>query len=217
MLQQRIHIKTSVKSHKINIFALLNSIMSLRPTLIRLFFLLGMFSAVTGKAQRLSLAFVDSDYILSRMPEYQSAQQQLNESAVQWEKEALDMETGLLQMQRDYSAEEILLTGEQRKERKSSIEQQEKKLISFREEKFGMEGALFKKRAQLVKPIQDKMFDAVQNVAKAQGLDYIFDKASGVQMLYANPRHDKTFEVMEELGIPLSENEIKNESKKENK
>lgn len=217
MLQQRIHIKTPVKSHKINIFALLNLTMSLRLSVIRLIFFIGMFSAANTEAQRLSLAYVDSDYILSRMLEYQSAQQQLNESAVQWEKEALDFETALLQMQRDYSAEEILLTGEQRKERKSAIEQQEKKLISFREEKFGMEGALFKKRAQLVKPIQDKMFDAVQNVAKAQGLDYIFDKASGVQMLYANPRHDKTFEVMEELGIPLSENEIKNDSKKENK
>lgn len=191
--------------------------MSLRLSVIRLIFFFGMFSAANTEAQRLSLAYVDSDYILSRMLEYQSAQQQLNESAVQWEKEALDFETALLQMQRDYSAEEILLTGEQRKERKSAIEQQEKKLISFREEKFGMEGALFKKRAQLVKPIQDKMFDAVQNVAKAQGLDYIFDKASGVQMLYANPRHDKTFEVMEELGIPLSENEIKNDPKKENK
>lgn len=213
MLQQRIHIKTPVKSHKINIFALLNLTMTFRSTLIRLIFLLGVFSAGNIKAQRLSLAYVDSDYILSRMPEYQSAQQQLNESAVQWEKEALDMETALLQMQRDFSAEEILLTGEQRKERKISIDQQEKKLISFREDKFGMEGALFKKRAQLVKPIQDKMFDAVQNVAKAQGLDYIFDKASGVQMLYANPRHDKTFEVMEELGIPLSENESKKENK----
>lgn len=213
MLQQRIHIKTPVKSHKINIFALLNLTMTFRSALIRLILLLGVFSAGNIKAQRLSLAYVDSDYILSRMPEYQSAQQQLNESAVQWEKEALDMETALLQMQRDFSAEEILLTGEQRKERKISIDQQEKKLISFREDKFGMEGALFKKRAQLVKPIQDKMFDAVQNVAKAQGLDYIFDKASGVQMLYANPRHDKTFEVMEELGIPLSENESKKENK----
>lgn len=213
MLQQRIHIKTPVKSHKINIFALLNLTMTFRSTLIRLILLLGVFFAGNIKAQRLSLAYVDSDYILSRMPEYQSAQQQLNESAVQWEKEALDMETVLLQMQRDFSAEEILLTGEQRKERKISIDQQDKKLISFREDKFGMEGALFKKRAQLVKPIQDKMFDAVQNVAKAQGLDYIFDKASGVQMLYANPRHDKTFEVMEELGIPLSENESKKENK----
>ena len=64
-----------------------------------------------------------------------------------------------------------------------------------------------------MKPIQDKMFEAVQAVAKAQGLDYIFDKASGVQMLYANPRYDKTFEVMEELGISLTENESKKENK----
>lgn len=213
MLQQRIHTKTSVKSYKINIFALPNSVMKIRQLIFRLFFVLSLFGAVESQGQRLSLAYVDSDYILNRMPEYQSAQQQLNESAVAWEKEALDMETALVQMQRDYSAEEILLTAEQRKERKTSIEQQEKKLIEFRQEKFGTEGALFKKRSQLVKPIQDKMFEAVQAVAKAQGLDYIFDKASGVQMLYANPRYDKTFEVMEELGIPLTENESKKENK----
>lgn len=213
MLQQRIHTKTSVKSYKINIFALPNSVMKIRQLIFRLFFVISLFGAVESQGQRLSLAYVDSDYILNRMPEYQSAQQQLNESAVAWEKEALDMETALVQMQRDFSAEEILLTAEQRKERKTSIEQQEKKLIEFRQEKFGTEGALFKKRSQLVKPIQDKMFEAVQAVAKAQGLDYIFDKASGVQMLYANPRYDKTFEVMEELGIPLTENESKKENK----
>ncbi len=213
MLQQRIHTKTSVKSYKINIFALPYSVMKIRQLIFRLLFVFTLFGAVESQGQRLSLAYVDSDYILNRMPEYQSAQQQLNESAVSWEKEALDMETALVQMQRDYSAEEILLTAEQRKERKTSIEQQEKKLIEFRQEKFGTEGALFKKRSQLVKPIQDKMFEAVQAVAKAQGLDYIFDKASGVQMLYANPRYDKTFEVMEELGIPLTENESKKENK----
>jgi outer membrane protein len=94
-----------------------------------------------------------------------------------------------------------------KKEKQNAINSKEEELVKFRVEKFGTEGALFKKRAQLVKPIQDKMFEAVQKVAKAQGLDYIFDKASGVQMLYANPRHDKTFEVMEELGIPLTQNE----------
>ena len=157
--------------------------------------------------QRVSLAYIDSDYILSRMPEYESAQQQLNEVAQSWEKEALSLETELKQMQRDYSAEEILLTSAQKKEKQSAINTKEQELIKFRMDKFGTEGALFKKRAQLIKPIQDKMFDAVQKVAKAQGLDYIFDKASGVQMLYANPRFDKTFEVMEELGIPLTQNE----------
>lgn len=213
MLQQRIHIKTSVKSYKINIFALPKSIMRICQPFFRFFLIFSVLWAADVQAQRLSLAYVDSDYILNRMPEYQSAQQQLNESAVKWEKEALDMETALVQMQRDFAAEEILLTAEQRKERKESINQQEKKLIDFRQDKFGTEGALFKKRAQLVKPIQDKMFEAVQAVAKAQGLDYIFDKASGVQMLYANPRYDKTFEVMEELGIPLTENESKKENK----
>lgn len=211
MQEQRIRIKTSLKSYKINNFAhqtMNKSLKRLKVIILSCFVLL--FSSQTS-AQRLSMAYVDSDYILSRMPEYVSAQQQLNESATEWEKEALNLESTLSQMQRDFSAEEILLTSEQRKERKEAIDLQEKKLIEFRQDKFGTEGALFKKRAQLVKPIQDKMFDAVQNVAKAQGLDFIFDKASGVQMLYANPRYDKTFEVMEELGIPLTENESKKE------
>ena len=161
------------------------------------------------KAQRISMAYIDSDYILSRMPEYESAQTRLNEFAQEWEKEAIDLERQLKQMEKDFSAEEILLTSDQRDQKKQAIKEQEDKLIEFRQVKFGTEGELFKKRAQLVKPIQDKMFEAVQTVAKEGGLDFIFDKASGVQMLYANPRYDKTFEVMEELGIPLTENETK--------
>lgn len=184
-------------------FAMYYTKLSLKHLLL----VLCMMAAQFCGAQRISLAYIDSDYILSRMPEYESAQQQLNEIAKSWEKEALSLETELKQMQRDYSAEEILLTASQKKEKQNAINSKEEELVKFRVEKFGTEGALFKKRAQLVKPIQDKMFEAVQKVAKAQGLDYIFDKASGVQMLYANPRHDKTFEVMEELGIPLTQNE----------
>jgi outer membrane protein len=160
-------------------------------------------------AQRVSLAYIDSDYILGRMPEYKSAQQQLDDAAANWEAEAGNLEAKLSQMVKDFSAEEILLTSDQRGQRKEAITKQETELVKFREEKFGTDGELFKKRSQLIKPIQDKMFEAVQKVAKQEGLDYIFDKASGVQMLYANPKYDKTFEVMEELGIPLTENEAK--------
>jgi len=160
-------------------------------------------------AQRVSLAYIDSDYILGRMPEYKSAQQQLDDAAANWEVEAGKLEAKLSQMVKDFSAEEILLTSDQRGQRKEAITKQETELVKFREEKFGTDGELFKKRSQLIKPIQDKMFEAVQKVAKQEGLDYIFDKASGVQMLYANPKYDKTFEVMEELGIPLTENEAK--------
>jgi len=86
-------------------------------------------------------------------------------------------------------------------------------LVKYREDKFGSTGALFKKREELIKPIQDKLFEAVQAVAKKEALDFIFDKASGVQMLYANPKFDKTFEVMEELSIPLNETETNPKSK----
>lgn len=161
------------------------------------------------QAQRISMAYIDSDYILSRMPEYESAQTRLDEFAQEWEKQAVDLDRQLKQMEKDFSAEEILLTSDQRDQKKQAIKEQEEKLIEFRQSKFGTDGELFKKRAQLIKPIQDKMFEAVQTVAKEGGLDFIFDKASGVQMLYANPRYDKTFEVMEELGIPLTENETK--------
>jgi outer membrane protein len=78
----------------------------------------------------------------------------------------------------------------------------EKELFQFREDKFGQTGELFKKREELVKPVQDKVYDAVQKVAKKEGLDFIFDKAGGALMMYANAKYDKTFEVMEELGIP---------------
>lgn len=164
-------------------------------------------------AQRTSLAYIDSDYILGRMPEYQSAQQELNDKAAEWELEAVKKESALTQLQKDFAAEEILLTSEQRKQKKQAIADLEKELMEFRQEKFGTDGDLFKKRVQLVKPIQDKLFDAVQKVAKQEGLDYVFDKASGVQMLYANPKYDKTFEVMEELGIPLTENETQKTNK----
>jgi len=165
-------------------------------------------------AQRTSLAYIDSDYILGRMPEYQSAQQELNDKASEWELEAMKKESSLSQLQKDFAAEELLMTSEQRKQKKQSIADLEKELMDFRQEKFGTDGELFKKRVQLVKPIQDKLFDAVQKVAKQEGLDYVFDKASGVQMLYANPKYDKTFEVMEELGIPLTENETQKTNNK---
>lgn len=163
--------------------------------------------SISLSAQRLSLAYIDTDFILGRMPEYKSAQQQLDDAAAAWEGEALKLETNLNQLQKNFSAEEILLTTDQRNQKKASINEQEKALIKFREEKFGTNGDLFKKREQLIKPIQDKMFNAVQKVAKKEGFDFIFDKASGVQMLYANPKYDKTYEVMEELGIPLTETE----------
>jgi outer membrane protein len=120
-------------------------------------------------------------------------------------------------MEKDYQAEEILLTSDQKKQKKDALGLQENELVKYREDKFGSNGSLFKKREELIKPIQDKLFEAVQSVAKKEALDFIFDKASGVQMLYANPKFDKTFEVMEELSIPLNDTETSPKSKNNEK
>lgn len=148
------------------------------------------------------VGYIDSDLILSKMPEYKSAQKQLDDLAAQWQTEATDLQNKLDQLYRDFKAEELLLTADQKRTREEAIVTKEKELFKFREDKFGQSGELFKKREELIKPIQDKLYDAVQKVAKREGLDFIFDKAGGVLMLYSNPKYDKTFEVMEELGIP---------------
>jgi len=146
--------------------------------------------------------FIDSDLILGKMPEYKSAQKQLDDLAAKWQQDAAEMQQKLDQLYKDYKAEEVLLTSDQKRKREEAIIGKEKELFQFREDKFGQTGELFKKREELIKPVQDKVYDAVQKVAKKEGLDFIFDKAGGALMMYANAKYDKTFEVMEELGIP---------------
>jgi outer membrane protein len=149
------------------------------------------------------MGFVDTDLILGKLPEYKSAQKQLDDYSAQWQQTASDMQSKLDVLYKDFKAEEVLLSPEQKRTREDAIVEKEKELFKYREDKFGQNGELFKKREELVKPIQDKVFDAVQKVAKKEGLAFIFDKAGGVLMLYADPKYDKTFEVMEELGIPM--------------
>lgn len=148
------------------------------------------------------IGYIDSDIILNKMPEYKSAQKQLDDLAAEWQTKADALQAEVDKMYADYKAEEVLLTQEQKKQREEAIVNKEKELFSYREAKFGATGELFKKREELIKPIQDKLFEAVQKVAKNEGLGFIFDKAGGIMMLYADPKYDKTFEVMEELGIP---------------
>lgn len=148
------------------------------------------------------LGYVDSDLILNKMPEYKSAQKQLDDLAAEWQSKADQMQSDLDQMYKDYRAEEVLLTKDQKTQREEAIVNKENELFKYREDKFGQTGELFKKREELIKPIQDKVYEAVQKVAKTEGLSFIFDKAGGVLMLYADPKYDKTYEVMEVLGIP---------------
>lgn len=151
------------------------------------------------------IGFVDSDVILAKMPEYRAAQKDLDDLGAKYQGEAQQMQTALDQMIRDFQSEEILLTNDQRRQKKEAITSKEAELFQYREAKFGPTGELFQERSRLIKPLQDRVYDAVQNVAKKEGYAYIFDKSGGALMLFADQKYDKTLEVMEALGIPTDD------------
>ncbi|HYK77348.1 MAG TPA: OmpH family outer membrane protein [Daejeonella sp.] len=156
------------------------------------------FTSLGVFAQR--FAYVDSEYILKHIPEYTSAQKQLDALSAQWQKE-LDARFGDIDnMYKAYQADQVLLTNEMRKRRENEIIEKENEAKEFQRVKFGFEGELFQQRSKLIKPIQERVAKAVQAVADAQQLDMIFDKSSEVVLLYANPRLDKSNEVITRLG-----------------
>jgi outer membrane protein len=149
-------------------------------------------------------AYVDTEYILDMLPDYRSAQKQLDAISLDWEKEIEKKQEEIDKIYREFEAEKILLTEELKKKKEAEIKVKEQELKDFRNLKFGYEGELFKKRAELIKPIQDKIFDAVQKIAKTSALDFIFAKGGEVIMLYSNSKYDKSDEVLKELGITIS-------------
>jgi outer membrane protein len=151
--------------------------------------------------------YVDTEYILDMMPEYRSAQKQLDAIAEDWQKEMDKMQEEIDKMHRDLRAEMVLLTEDLRKKREQDIKDKEKQLREFRTQKFGYEGELFKKRQELVKPIQDKIFMAIQNVAKKNAYDFIFAKSSEMIMLYSNAKYDRSDEVLAEMGVTINKSE----------
>jgi outer membrane protein len=161
-------------------------------------FLFAVVFSLGAFAQR--FAYVDSDYILKHIPEYNAAQKQLDALSGQWQKEVDDRFAEIEKLYKTYQADQVLLTEEMRKRRENEIIEKEKEAKEFQRVKFGFEGDLFQQRTRLIKPIQDKVSKAVQAVADAQQLDMIFDKNSEIMLLYANPRLDKSNDVVVRLG-----------------
>lgn len=155
-------------------------------------------TALGSYAQR--FAYVDSEYILKHIPEYTSAQKQLDALSAQWQKDVDSRFAEIEKLYKAYQADQVLLTEEMRKRRENEIMDKEKAAKEFQRAKFGYEGELFQQRTKLIKPIQERVAKAVQVVADAQQLDLIFDKNSEIMLLYANPRLDKSNEVITRLG-----------------
>ncbi|HPD94302.1 MAG: OmpH family outer membrane protein [Bacteroidales bacterium] len=145
-------------------------------------------------------AYIDSEYILGKIPSYKSAQEQLDKLSEQYQKEIEERYAEIDKMYNDYQAEKVLLTEEMQKKREDEIISKERATKDLQMKYFGKDGLLFKKREELVKPIQDQIFNAVKEIATDGGYAIIFDSASSTNMIYTNPRYDKSDEVLQKLG-----------------
>jgi outer membrane protein len=157
------------------------------------------------QAQRQKFGYVDTEYILEKMPEYRSALRQLESFSESLQQEVDSRYDKLDRKFREYRAEEPLLTSEQRRQREEEIIQLEEEVKRFENEKFGPSGELFQKREELIKPIQDKVFKAIQKVSKENAYDFVIDIAGNMVVLITNPQYDLSDNVLEEMGISPTE------------
>ncbi|GAO42848.1 OmpH family outer membrane protein [Flavihumibacter petaseus] len=146
-------------------------------------------------------AIVDTKYILDKIPEYKEAQVKLDQFSEQWQKEIDTKQSALDKMYKDYEAEQVMLSEDLRKKREDEIFVREKEVRDLQRKRFGFEGDLFKKRQELVKPVQDKVYAAIQKIAVARMYDFILDKSEGITVIFADPKLDKSEDVLKELGV----------------
>jgi len=146
-------------------------------------------------------AIIDTKYILDKMPDYKTAQTQLDNIAKGWQKEIDDMQGELDKMYKNYDAEQVMLSDDLKKKREDQLFVKEKSVRDLQRQRFGFEGDLFKKRQELIQPIQNKVYNAVQKLAVQRGYDFILDKSEGITVIFADPKLEKSDDVLRELGI----------------
>ena len=168
-------------------------------------------STITTFAQK--FGYVDSEYITSKMPEYKKANEEMTNYTEKWTKEIEEKYNELEKLQRQFRAEEVLLTEEMKQSRLKTIETKEKEAREYNNKVFGFEGLLFQKKKELIKPALDLVYKSLEKIARTKQLMFIFDKSSdGMMMLYTDPRHDYSDYVLEDLGLGAT---AANEDKKE--
>jgi outer membrane protein len=146
-------------------------------------------------------AVIDSKYILEKLPEYKAAQQKLDQFSEQWQQEIDKKSAALDKMYKDYDAEQVMLSDDLKKKREDELFNNDKELKDLQRKRFGYEGDIFKKRQELIKPIQDRVYNAVQKLAASKLYDFILDKSEGITVIFADPKLDKSDDVLKELGV----------------
>ena len=152
-----------------------------------------------SQAQR--YAIIDTKYILDKIPDYKEAQKSLDVVSEQWQREIDAKQAELDRMYRNFEAEQVMLSDDLKKKREDELFMREKEIRDLQRKRFGFEGDLFKKRQELVKPIQDKVYTAIQKIAANRQYDFILDKSEGITVIFADPKLDRSDDVLKFLGV----------------
>lgn len=145
-------------------------------------------------------AYVDTDYILDNITEYADAQTTLDELSAQWQKEIEAKFTEIDKLYKDFQNEAVLLPEDMKKKREDDIIKKEKEAKDLQKKRFGKDGDLFKKRQELIKPIQDKIYTTIEGIATDDNYAVIFDKAGSATLIYSNPKYDISEQVLDKMG-----------------
>lgn len=164
-------------------------------SLVAIFILAGTMSA----QQR--YGFVDTEYILKKMPDYNNAQLRLNKLSASWQKEIETIAVEIKEMHAKFRADEVFLSTNMREQREKAIHTKEVMVQKLQQRYFGQNGELYKKRQELIKPIQDDIYEAIKKIAKSGSYGMIIDKANGPTVIYSNPKFDLSDKVLYKLGI----------------
>lgn len=162
-------------------------------------------TAADVRAQQ-TIGYVDSEYILSETPEYATVQQQLDRQAEEWRQELEARRIEVDEMFREYQARELLYTNEERQREREAILRTEEEAEQLRMRYFGPDGQLFQEQERLMRPIQERVLEAIEEVATRDGYDYVFDKGGDFLFMYVREQYDLSDEVLQELGIDIENN-----------
>ncbi|MFN8134496.1 MAG: OmpH family outer membrane protein [Bacteroidales bacterium] len=166
----------------------------------KIILLAAIFCALGFGASAQKYAFVNTDYILDNIPEYTDAQTQLDELSATWQKEIDAKFAEIDKMYKSYQNEAVLLPEDMKKKREEDIIKKEREAKDLQKKRFGKDGDLFKKRQELIKPIQEKIYNAIEDIASAENYAVIFDKATNATLIYTNPKYDVSEQVLDKMG-----------------
>jgi outer membrane protein len=148
---------------------------------------------------QLKIGYVDSDSIMDNLPDVQDARQKLDAMIRDWQNEIRNMENEYKKKKDDLDKRNLIMTDQTRTEAQKELTELENKISTFRDKKFGANGELFQKQDELMKPVQNKVFNAIQAIAAEENLDFVFDRSGDIMLLYAKPEFDITALVIDRI------------------